>query len=319
MLNLSPNGLYLTLTGYDSTTTAQTSTIKGTLVPRTIGLVTANGAVDTSTALTDLAIASGSGDSVRSALTLDGTHFYATGGTGGLRYATLGATTSLRIDDGTANNLRDVAVFSGQLYVSNDKSTFRLGTVGTGEPTTSPQTITGFPGLPVSGKASFDQFFLATLNPADTSPDTLYVADDEGDPTTGSTVGKILKYSLLSGTWTAEGSISASLNDAFHGLTGTVTGNTVTLYATSVGGGAAAGGGELFSITDNNALTSTLSGTATQLAAANSVNLAINPLGQDETFRGLAFVPTPEPSALASLLAGAAALGGLRPRRRSRP
>ncbi len=47
-------------------------------------------------------------------------------------------------------NLRDLGIYNGQLYVSSQK-TLTLGTVGSGTPTTSPQTLTNLPGLPPAG------------------------------------------------------------------------------------------------------------------------------------------------------------------------
>jgi hypothetical protein len=116
--------------------------------------------------------------------------------------------------------------------------------------------------------------------------DTAYVAD--------STVG-IEKYSLISGTWTAEGSIALA---GITGLTGAISGSTVTLYATNPT--------TLVQASDPVG-TGALSGTPITLATAAT----------NESFRGVAFAPsapasaTPETSlAIVLPLLGLGFLGG---------
>src|SRR5262249_37482317 len=144
----------------------------------------------------------------------------------------------------TVPNLRGIQIFAGQLYVSDSSgTTVRLGTVGSGLPTTSGQTITNLPGFPTTGSPY--GFFFADL---DSTPglDTLYVADD---PTSGSP-GGITKYSLVSGNWISNGTVGAA-EDAYRGLTGSVSGSSVVLFATRKGGSGATGGGELVSLVDS--------------------------------------------------------------------
>src|SRR5262249_5380370 len=76
--------------------------------------------------------------------------------------------------------------------------------------------------------------------------DTLYYCDDTN--TTG--VGGVTKYSLVNGSWVSNGVVGSS-SDAYRGLTATVSGTTITLYATRKGGSTAAGGGELVSLVDS--------------------------------------------------------------------
>ena len=71
--------------------------------------------------------------------------------------------------------------------------------MGTGTPTASGQTLTSLPGFPTSG--SQYGFFFADLNAGVAGLDTLYVADDTS--TVG--IGGILKYSLVCGSWPANG------------------------------------------------------------------------------------------------------------------
>ena len=265
LLARSADGNFLTLTGYASDLGGATS-LTGTTsaaVNRTIGRVSVSAAFDTSTALTDAA----SGASPRSAVSSDGTDIWIDGGAGGIRYTTFGGTTSTQLST-TVTNLRQAHIFAGQLYTSNASGTNgRIGTVGSGLPTTAGQTITGLPGFPTTGSSY--GFFFADLD-GSAGLDTVYVADD-------STPGSIQKYSLVAGNWTASGSVAAALP---RGLTGFVNGTSVALFATT-GASAAAGGGSLYAVTDTSGYNATMTGTVATIATA-ATNTA---------FRGVALTP----------------------------
>ncbi len=302
LLTISPNGQYLALTGYDVSPGGSTSVAgtAGTTVPRTIGIVNvASGSVDTTTALSNYA----SGNNPRSAVTTDGANIWADGAAGGVIYTTDGSTgTSDTTVSTTVANLRQINIFGSQLYVSTSSgSAIRIGAVGSGVPNTTGQTTTSLPGLPTSGTASTPidspySFFLTTLNPSDTSPDTLYIADDTVVPAGGTTAGEIIKYSLVSGSWSLTGTIAAP---AIRGLTGTVLGTTVDLYGTT-GGSTASGGGSLYGAVDSSGYDGVASGSATVLASAAT----------DEAFRGIAYVPAvPEPVGMGMIALAGIALG----------
>jgi hypothetical protein len=80
----------------------------------------------------------------------------------------------------------------------------------------------------------------------------------------------------------AKGTAGSSA-DSYRGLTGSVSGGTVTLYATRKGGNTSTGGGELVSIVDSSGYSGVLSATPSLLASA-AANTA---------FRGVAFAPQP--------------------------
>ncbi len=278
LLALSTDGRYVLLTGYDSTLpgNAALSGTAAAMVPRTVGRVSFDGNVDTSTALTDFA----DGNNPRSAVSTDGTQLWVGGAAGGVRYTTLGGTTSTQIStDG--KNIRQVNIFDGQLYISSQKTTIRVATVGTGIPTTTGQSITNLPGFPTSNFPN--ALFFADLDGAP-GVDTLYVADD----TTGG--GQIQKYSLIGGNWNANGAIDAP---NVHGLTGVVSGTAVALYATTSGLDGTSG--TLYAFTDSSGYGGNASGTANTLLTALT----------NEAFRGIALAPvgtaapTPTPSPVA--------------------
>jgi hypothetical protein len=121
ILQNSVNGQYLTIMGYGvnastfnsaplstygTAALGQTTSLTGqtaTTVPRVVGLIGASGSVDTSTALTGVF----NTNNPRSAATVDGSSFYVSGqgvtgdGTGGVFYATKGATTATPINVNT--------------------------------------------------------------------------------------------------------------------------------------------------------------------------------------------------------------------------
>ncbi|MBM4090879.1 MAG: DNRLRE domain-containing protein [Planctomycetes bacterium] len=273
LLTRSADSQYLVLTGYAANLGGATG-LAGTAsvtVNRTVGRVTADGNVDTSTALTDFS----DGNNPRGAASTNGADLWMTGGAGGVRYAALGSTTSTQLST-TVTNLRAVDVFGGQLHVSTASgSAVRIGTVGTGTPTTSGQTITNLPGFPSSGGGPYG-FLLADLDPGVAGVDTLYVADD--------TALALGKYSLVGGSWVSNGTIGVDADD-YRGVTGVVNGTTVTIYATRKGGSGAAGGGELVTLADTSGYNGAFSGTPTLLATA----------GANTAFRGVALVPVTPP------------------------
>jgi hypothetical protein len=238
-LQLSGNGQYLTIMGYginagtfNANPTAYDlpgNTALGqsndALVPRVVALVSANGAVDTSTALTNVF----NGNNPRSAYTVNGTSFYVSGqgnspdATGGVFYAPLGSTTATPItgldtsSKAYAQDTREVQIYNGTLYVSVDSTEGSksnrdfIGTLGT-PPATSlynsgagPTQLNGF-GASNAGKYSITTTTSKTsvtngngLNAGQTvnlSPEnfffanatTLYVADS-GSPKNNSSCG----------------------------------------------------------------------------------------------------------------------------------
>ena len=231
-----------------------------------VGRIDASGNVDTTTGLTDAADL----NTPRSATSTNGTDLWFTGAAGGIHFATLGGTTSTQLST-TLTNLRQANIFGGQLFVTTSSGTaLRLGTVGTGTPTTSGQAIVSLPGFPTSGSPY--GYFFADLDATVAGIDTVYVASDDA--------AALTKYSLVGGTWTANGTVGASA-DAYRGVTGVATGTSVTLYATRKGGSTATGGGELVVLVDTSGYNAAFSGTPTLLATA-AANTA---------FRGVALAP----------------------------
>jgi DNA/RNA endonuclease G (NUC1) len=262
-LTLTSSGQYLAVPGYDAAlgTAAVAGTTSAT-VNRVVGRVDFAGTIDTTTAISD----SFSAGNPRGA-TGDGTNFWVAGSNSGVRLVTLGSSGASTSISTTSTNLRVPNIFGGQLYISSGAGTIRMGTVGTGTPTATGQTITNLPGFPATPSAT--GYFFADLNAGVAGVDTLYVADDSA--------GQVQKYSLVSGTWAANGSITAA---SARGLTGSVQGTTVTLFGTL-----GSAGTTLYKLVDSTGYNATISGSIITIASA----------GINKAFRGVAFAPSSGP------------------------
>jgi hypothetical protein len=147
---------------------------------------------------------------------------------------------------------------------------------GNGLPTNSGNTLTNFGSLPTAGSFR-TQFALFDMDPTIAGVDVLYVADE---------IRGLSKFSLVGGIWSSNGYVGGDADD-YRGVTASMAGNTVTLFATRLGANDALyGGGELVKITDVSGYNGAFSGTPTVLAStpANSA-----------TFRGVAFAPVQAP------------------------
>lgn len=288
-LTLSTDGSTLLVPGYDAP--PATSGIASTTAasdPREVAEVDAAGDINTTTTFGSTAF---SGNNIRGVASVNGSAVWAGGAgatessQGGVWYASEGASTSTMLIGG---NYRWPDIFDNQLYTSSGSGTapaiIGVNQIGTGLPITTGQTATNLNGVDSSSTGTPYAYLL--LSEGGNGIDTAYVAD--------SGVG-IEKYSLISGTWTAEGSIAlAGATD----LTGSVSGGTVTLYATNPT--------TLVQVTDSVGA-GALSGTPLTLATAAT----------NEAFRGVAFAPSapapvlPEaPLAITLPLLAVAFLGG---------
>ena len=279
LLTRSADGAGLLLTGYDATLgTASVTGTSAASTNRVVGLLTPDGNVDTSTALTDQP----SGNNVRSAAgataTLpgagtSGSAVAVTGGTGFLRGTTLGAQgTSSQLTTDTAN-LRQAEAVDGKTFVSSSSGSLRLGYV-------NGSTVTPLPGFPTTGSpysfALLDE--VPGVGYAGGTVDTLYVADDT------STTGGVSKYSFDGTTFVAKGTIV--LANA-RGLAAKATATGAQLYVTTAGTTST-----LVALTDTTGSTGTLTATPTTVSTAPT----------NEAYRGVAFAPVAAPGTPPSVM-----------------
>jgi hypothetical protein len=265
MLTRSEDGAYLVLAGYgrDIGLSGSLASTSPAAVPRVIGLVDWATNIDTTTALTDLPAGSSSPRGVTSS---NGTDLWLAAQNNGVYHATRGSSSSTQLHDALITT-RYLNIFDGQLYLSGNTSSFKLGTVGTGLPKTGGQSVNNLPNFPATSGSPYG-FFFADLNPGVAGVDTLYVAADD--------TGALTKYSLVSGNWTSNGTVGVD-ND-YRGLTGVASGTTVTLYATRDNAGSA---DTLVSLVDNSGYNGAFSGTPTLVATA----------APNTAFRGVALAP----------------------------
>jgi uncharacterized repeat protein (TIGR01451 family) len=268
-LSRSQDGQYLIVPGYDAAVGAATPN-SSTTIPRVMGRVDSAATIDLTSSYID---SSGAGN-IRSATSLDGTRFWASGSTQGIRTVALGGSGAATIVSTTNTNTRQIHIFNNQLYIGAGAGAVRLGAVGTGTPITTGNTMTSLPGFPTAAPTAVNGYLFADLDAGVAGVDTVYVADE------GNNV--ISKWCLVAGTWTARGTTALA---TARGLAGTVSGSTVTLFA--VGGGA---GTPIVTITDSTGYNVNLSGSVTTIVASAGTNKA---------FRGLAMAPvtaTPAPA-----------------------
>ena len=264
---LSPDGKSVCLFGYDaSPATPSVGTSASSTINRTAGIIYADNTINTSTSVNDAF----SAVNARSAVFDGNKGIWMTGGTTGVRYTQIGATTSTALTTVTG---RAINVFDGQLYMSSTSGDTRIANVGPGLLPIAGQAVANLPGYPVTGSPC--QFFLADVCNSVPGIDVLYVADN--------TAG-VFKYSLVNGIWVSNGKIG-STNDQYVGLTGNANNGTVVMYATRKSGTSDAGGGELVSITDNSGLNGSFSATPVVLATA----------APNTVFRGVCYSFNPVP------------------------
>ena len=261
LMTLSQSGSYLVLAGYDAAVgTASITSSTSALVSRVIAVVDVHGTINTTTELTD-AISGGNPRGV-AAIEDFGLQFWLTGTStgGGIRYATISATTSTSIVS-TPTNIRAINIFNHQLYVTSSTGTFQgVSAIGTGIPSTSGQTMTLLSGFPVT--AGVESAYAFAMSP---DGNTIYVADDAAG---------IQKWTLSSGTWTKQYTLNPSpVVTGFRGITVCWACGNPIIYAT--GGGTS--NNSIYTVTDDGSGTSVL----TILASA----------GTNKVFRGIAFAP----------------------------
>ncbi len=256
LITRSVDGRFLVLGGYDAAT--GTANVATTNVARTIGRVNAAATINTTTTISTTFNAA----TFRGAASNNGSGFWAGASSGGLVYQPLGSTGAGTVVSTTITDNNQPNIFGGQLYATTGSNTARIAKVGTGLPTTTGQTMTD---TGVGNSGSPYQFFFADLTNTVAGFDTLYVANDNQSA--------LKKYALVGGTWTVA-STTGNNNDDYHGLTGVVSGSTVTLYVVK-------GTGTLEKIVDSSGYN----------AAINGAEVTIATAGSNTQFRGVALTP----------------------------
>ncbi|HMI61059.1 MAG TPA: lamin tail domain-containing protein, partial [Puia sp.] len=165
-----------------------------------------------------------------------------------------------------AGNVLSAKSFGGTVYVGSAKLAAVVSTVSAA----SGGTITSLPGLNTT-QGNFTDFYLISSGSNGTSYDILYTIGSDGI---------LSKYSLVSGTWTANGTYTTGTGG--YGLAAKRSGTAAELYISS--GNGATGGNSLMKYTDATGYNAaiTISSTVVNLYAAPAAS----------TIKGVAFTPT---------------------------
>ena len=270
-LVLSPNKQFLTLAGYD-TIPGVVSVASTAGINRVVALVNYLGNINTTTSFIDGYVT----NNVRSAVTVDGTGFWVSGtgssNTGGVRYITLGGSTSTQVSTSVVNT-RIVSIFNGQLMVSSSSGAFLgISKVGSGLPTGAGETITNTINT-LSGSSSYGFVYNS-----DTT--VCYIADDRALPN-----GGVQKWTNSGGVWSLAYTLNTGLTKGCRGLTVNFSGANPVLYAV------------MDSTVSNKVLTVTDAGSSSAFST-------IITAGTNQLIRGIAFTPIapPPPAPLAPTL-----------------
>lgn len=229
-LTTSTNGDFLALAGYNAVPgTASVSSTSSATVNRVVCLIdNSTHTVNTTTRFTSAF----SGNSIRSAVTMDGTAFWVVGGSGGVFYTPVGANSpSGTLVSSNSPNNRRINIFNSQLFVSSGSSAFLgVNTVGSGVPTTSGQItslLPGFtPGLSPNGFAIFD------LNPNVAGVDVIYVGDDRSVINGGG----LQRWDNDGSSWTLSTTFTSGIGSGVRSVVGELISGSPVLYCVTVSG-----------------------------------------------------------------------------------
>ena len=278
LLTRSADGRFIALGGLGAllgqATNFSIGSAGSTEIPRVVAVVDGSGRVDSTTTQTNSLVDS---EVIRGVTTSDGTNIWFAGGNGGIRYTPRGGHDATQLNS-VLTNIRQVNIFSNQLYFSDSSGgSFRVGTVGSGLPTTAGQTLANLPGYD-SSLGSPWQFVLFKLTGGSDPFDTLWVADAAGQ-------GAIYKWSLVSGNWVSNGFITAA---GAVGLTGQlrVDGSGVTnvdLFITG-GGTTFSGGNDVTAWHDS-------TGYNADPGPGDTGSFILTSASAGKSFRGIAFAP----------------------------
>ncbi|WP_170267079.1 lamin tail domain-containing protein [Brevifollis gellanilyticus] len=252
----SADGSRLVFTGANNT---DTSANVNTLNPRGVGVLDPAGAFTLPATYTGT-----SGNQTRCATSLNNTAWWIADQGGA--YAS-GATTA-----SPSGNFRGMKAFGSAVYVGQASGTGTVIQVSTLSAITG-GTVTGLPGL--ANNANLQDFYLISSGSNGTTYDVLYTLS-----ATSNTAGTIAKYSLVSGSWTANGTYTTTFGG--FGLAAADNGAGAVLYVTTGQGALTAN--SVLRINDTAGHNSTLN-----ITTGNNVTLYTAPAAK--IVKGVAFAP----------------------------
>jgi hypothetical protein len=253
-LSDSDDGKLLVFTAHNTTSSAGNI---NTVTARGVGTLDHSGAFALQATYTGA-----SGNQTRGACSVNSSLWWV-GDQGGIY--TNAATSTLRL-----GNFRSLKSFGGNLYVF----TASLNFPPVLSLATSPVATNALTGLP-NGDGNMQDFYLISSGSNGSAFDVLYILN-----ASGATAGTIYKYSLVSGSWTANGSYSTTFGG--FGLCAARSGNGAALYVTTGTGATAAN--KVIQLTDAAGYNATIN-----ITTANNITLYTAASGT--TMKGIAFAP----------------------------
>ncbi len=262
-LSNSDDRTLLLFTGHNNT---NTSANVNTLNPRGVGTLDHSKTFNLATTYTGV-----SSNQTRCATSLDNTTMFIADQSGIYTNSSTSASPT--------GNFRGIKAFGGVVYVGQQSSSApQVSTVSA----PSMGTITGLPGI--SNSTSFQDFYLIQSGANGSTYDVLYITS-----ATSATAGVISKFSLVSGTWTANGTYSTSFGG--FGLAAQKSGSGAELYVST--GNGATSTNSVIKLTDNAGYNATIS-----ISTPSNVTLYTAPTGSN--IKGVAFAPLPACPVLAT-------------------
>ena len=277
----SVDGSRLVFTGYRKDAGGANPSGDAALVTgRVVGMLSLDGTVDTSFAVTDVS------GTIRSAVSYSATGPAYLGASSAVRYISdlSSAAVSTAVD---ARNSRQVVLSGGILFASNGSTAITAKVQSYGPAPTALTVPT--PVVTLNTGDAVNGIWFADLNPGIPGDDTLY--------SLSTVANQLVKHSFDGATWTQSGSLSLAGTVGISNLTGVVGPSGVDLYLTT--GGTSTTSSTLYSLNDASGYGAAPSGTLNVLATA----------GANTAFRGIAIMPIPEPSAAVLGLLGLLAMG----------
>lgn len=269
----------ITFTGANSTNTSSNA---NTLNPRGVGVLDSSGNYSLATTYTGA-----SGNQTRSAASLNDSDWFI-GDQGGI-YTNGSSSAS------PSGNFRSVKPFGGTVYAFiASASSPPVGTLAS----TTGSTYTGLPGL-ANGTGNAQDFYLVQSGANGSTYDELYVLS-----ASSGSAGSIQKFSLVSGSWTANGTAATTFGGFGLAAAADPTAGT-DLYVTT--GTGSSGSNKLLKLIDG-------AGFNTNITITNLTGVTLYTAPTGTTLKGVDFAPIPEPAGLGMLLCAA---GVLFTRRRS--
>ncbi|MBX2979374.1 MAG: T9SS type A sorting domain-containing protein [Flavobacteriales bacterium] len=249
----SSDGSLFCFTGHNNTNTGSNA---NTLNPRAVVTINNAGVVTLATTYT-----AASGNQTRGATTLNNSNWFI-GDQGG--FYTNGSSSS-----SPGGNIRSVKAFGSTVYgFTASASVAPVGVVSA----PSGGSFTALPGIPL-GATSMQDFYLVSSGDNGADFDILYILQ-----ATSATVGTLYKYSLVGGTWVANGTYASTFGG--FGLAAEKNGAGASLYvSTGTGASAANSVRKLVDAAGFNATINITANTVLYTAAAGTI------------IKGLAFAP----------------------------